>query len=236
MRRDGELPTGLDEDQWEDLLKELMPPSLSQLFFFDGEKVQELATAIEDDDSFENSLFSLPGLELVDRLDTDLSIYVSRKLDESGVEGITDELNEPRPPNLEEYNSDGQMFNRYTLLGEHDALYMALLKEWMLQEGKDPEEDLYDEFVAHLNRGVAWCSATLATSPTSTTSFRTSSRGYRGRRSTMSTRTEGAIYLDHHATTPVNERVVEEIQPYFTSQFGNPASDDHIRGRSKARC
>jgi DNA sulfur modification protein DndE len=31
---------------------------------------------------------------------------------------------------------------------------MALLKERMIQENKDPEEDLYDEFVAHLNRGV----------------------------------------------------------------------------------
>jgi len=68
--------------------------------------------------------------------------------------GLCYSLNEPRPPNPGEYNTDGQIFNRYTLLGEHDALYMALLKERMLQEGKDPEEDLYEEFVAHLNRGV----------------------------------------------------------------------------------
>lgn len=31
---------------------------------------------------------------------------------------------------------------------------MAMVKERLLQEGKDPEEDLYKEFVAHLNRGV----------------------------------------------------------------------------------
>lgn len=96
VRRDGELPTGLDEDQWEDFLRELIPPGLSRLFFFDGEKIQELATAIEDNDSFEDSLFSLLGLELVDRLDADLSIYVSRKLDESGIDDITDELDELR--------------------------------------------------------------------------------------------------------------------------------------------
>ena len=41
---------------------------------------------------------------------------------------------------------------------------------------------------------------------------------------------EDAIYLDHHATTPVDSRVVEEMQPYFTEQFGNPASDDHLFG------
>lgn len=68
--------------------------------------------------------------------------------------GLCYSLNEPRPPSPGEYDSDGQTFNRFTLLGEHDALYMALLKERLLQEGKDPEEDLYDEFVAHLNRGV----------------------------------------------------------------------------------
>ena len=68
--------------------------------------------------------------------------------------GFCYSLNEPRPPNPKQYDTDGQTFNRYTLLGEHDTLYMALLKERLIQEGKDPEEDLYEEFVAHLNRGV----------------------------------------------------------------------------------
>lgn len=93
VRRNGKLPPDLDKDQWEDFLKELIPPGISQLFFFDGEKIKELASAIEDDESFTDSLFSLLGLDLVDRLDADLSIYISQKLDESGVEGITDELN-----------------------------------------------------------------------------------------------------------------------------------------------
>jgi len=68
--------------------------------------------------------------------------------------GFCYSLNEPRPPNPEQYNNDGQTFNRYTLLGEYDTLYMALLKERMIQENKHPEEDLYEEFIAHLNRGV----------------------------------------------------------------------------------
>jgi cysteine desulfurase len=41
---------------------------------------------------------------------------------------------------------------------------------------------------------------------------------------------EDAVYLDHHATTPVDERVAEAMYPYLTENFGNPASDDHLYG------
>ena len=92
VRRNGEIPSELNEDQWQDFLKELVPPGVSQLFFFDGEKIQELASAVESDADFEDSIYSLLGLDLIERLDTDLSIYISQKLEESGVEGINDEI------------------------------------------------------------------------------------------------------------------------------------------------
>lgn len=37
-------------------------------------------------------------------------------------------------------------------------------------------------------------------------------------------------YLDSHATTPVDPRVVEAMLPYFTDVFGNASSDDHVVG------
>jgi len=38
------------------------------------------------------------------------------------------------------------------------------------------------------------------------------------------------IYMDHHATTPVDARVLELMWPYFRERFGNAASV-HARGR-----
>ena len=38
------------------------------------------------------------------------------------------------------------------------------------------------------------------------------------------------IYADYQATTPVDPRVVEQMSPFWASEFGNPHSSDHIVG------
>ncbi|MBD2664653.1 hypothetical protein B6N60_01942 [Richelia sinica FACHB-800] len=38
------------------------------------------------------------------------------------------------------------------------------------------------------------------------------------------------IYIDYQATTPVDKRVLAKMLPYFTENFGNPASINHVYG------
>lgn len=60
---------------------------------------------------------------------------------------------EPAIPDPHLYPEEDREFNRYTLLGEWDDLYVALLKHRLLQDGL-PLEEAERQFRAHLHRGV----------------------------------------------------------------------------------
>ena len=62
---------------------ELVPPGLSQLFFFDGEKIQALADDEAGDFELVNSMKALLGLDLTDRLEADLAVYLRRQNEHS---------------------------------------------------------------------------------------------------------------------------------------------------------
>lgn len=64
-------------------------------------------------------------------------------------------LSQPGIPD-EHLFDDGQAreFNRYTLTGDWDVLFFALLKERLLEDGLDPEADLEIQFKVHMSRGI----------------------------------------------------------------------------------
>jgi DNA sulfur modification protein DndE len=64
-------------------------------------------------------------------------------------------LVEPGAVDPRVYDEDGLEFNRYTLMGEWDALLVAYLKEWLLEQPNAQDHDEADWFRAHINRGLS---------------------------------------------------------------------------------
>ncbi len=91
VERDNEFLGEVEEQYWQDFVRELIPPGISQLFFFDGEKIQKLAED-EEDYLLSESIKSLLGLDLVERLKSDLQIYRDRQLKRQGNSNVVDAL------------------------------------------------------------------------------------------------------------------------------------------------
>jgi DNA sulfur modification protein DndE len=62
-------------------------------------------------------------------------------------------LEEPKTPDPDGFAEEDREFNRYTLLGEYDDIFVALLKERLHRDGGD-FLDIEGQFRAHLNRGI----------------------------------------------------------------------------------
>lgn len=64
-------------------------------------------------------------------------------------------LNDPTIPDPAAYPPDSpREINRYTLTGEWDDYFVALLRERCAYDQLDLEHELEDQFRAHVNRGV----------------------------------------------------------------------------------
>jgi len=83
--------------------------------------------------------------------------------------GFALSLEEPGiPQDPFEAEEAGRDINRGTLLGEHDAVYVALLRTWVHQNGllKSCDAEQFNTwFVAHMNRGFELISARMRDLP-----------------------------------------------------------------------
>ena len=78
VRRDG-VVDGLLTDQWSEHVETFIPTGLSELFFFDGEKIEQLADVANSARTLSVAIHSLLGIELVDQLAADLGVLERRK-------------------------------------------------------------------------------------------------------------------------------------------------------------
>lgn len=63
-------------DQWQDFVKQIIPDGVSDFFFFDGEKIQQLADDSTDRESLKESIRNLLGLKIIGNLEVDLSKHI----------------------------------------------------------------------------------------------------------------------------------------------------------------
>ncbi len=78
LDKDGAPVSSVPREEWHYFLQELIPPGVSQLFFFDGEKIREIADGEDDNEQLAEAVRGLLGIELVGRLRTDLGLFLAR--------------------------------------------------------------------------------------------------------------------------------------------------------------
>lgn len=90
--KDGEDLDEMGMDHQESFIADIIPERLSQLFFFDGEKIKGIAEDISSNAAIAEAIQSLLGLDAVLSLKTDLSVYRSRLLKKANPEEFKKQL------------------------------------------------------------------------------------------------------------------------------------------------
>lgn len=76
--RNGNLDTVLSE-HWAEYVEDFIPSQISELFFFDGEKIEGLADERSASAIIRTGIHALLGLDVVDRLSSDLKVLQRRR-------------------------------------------------------------------------------------------------------------------------------------------------------------
>lgn len=79
VQKNGTPMIDVDESQWQSFIEGLIPLGIAKLFFFDGEKIVRITKwKRRDNDEMRSAFDVLMGAELVNRLRSDLDLYMVR--------------------------------------------------------------------------------------------------------------------------------------------------------------
>ncbi|MES9759362.1 AAA family ATPase, partial [Priestia megaterium] len=87
--RDGKRVSVQNKQMWQDFIRATIPPGITQFFFFDGEKIQEIAADDHSEVRLKSSLESALGIEYINKLSSDL-LYIKQE-ERKGFVEISDE-------------------------------------------------------------------------------------------------------------------------------------------------
>lgn len=92
VQKNGESMSDVNESLWQIFIEGLIPLGVARLFFFDGEKIVQITEwGNKDNEELQSSLDMLLGAELINRLRSDLDIYMMRKSDGKNLKIATSE-------------------------------------------------------------------------------------------------------------------------------------------------
>jgi DNA sulfur modification protein DndD len=101
LAKDGRPVTDVSTEHWQDFVRDLIPTGVSDLFFFDGERIQHLADGAQDQETLSDAVKNLLGADLIERLHADLGIYRSNLVraqsnasDSSALEAMEERISE----------------------------------------------------------------------------------------------------------------------------------------------
>lgn len=114
----------VEEAYWQSFIKDLIPRGVVNLFFFDGEKVVEMARAEKNDFAIKDSFKSLLGLDVVEQLRVDLQVNLVRNLTKGG--SALHEEYEKYKTEKEEYQTTNEKLTQRIAQRQNDLDHLQL--------------------------------------------------------------------------------------------------------------
>ena len=87
--RDGKRVSVQNQEIWQDFIRSMIPPGITQFFFFDGEKIQAIAADDHSEVRLKSSLEAALGIQYINRLAGDI-LYIKQE-ERKGFVEISDE-------------------------------------------------------------------------------------------------------------------------------------------------
>lgn len=108
--QDGKRVSVQNKQMWQDFIRAAIPPGITQFFFFDGEKIQEIAADDHSEVRLKSSLEAALGIQYITRLSSDI-LYIKQE-ERKGFVEISDEDLEFKESELKKEKSKLSRKNR----------------------------------------------------------------------------------------------------------------------------
>ncbi|ODB88003.1 DNA sulfur modification protein DndD [Candidatus Thiodiazotropha endoloripes] len=132
ITQDGELLPNMTAEHCQGFLNELVPIGVSDLFFFDGEKIADLAEDATGE-ALGEAIKKLLGLDLIETLDADLGIFLRGLSKQAAPKEVKARMQQLEAKLCELENAAGEALSHYEQLKPQEIELKATLERLELQ-------------------------------------------------------------------------------------------------------